>query len=72
MLAAGKAYVQRAPRSYVKTAAYYAVTALMASGTCYTAGNLINMFLEKFGVFQSSLVVTLPETLVTEPAWASY
>lgn len=44
----------------------------MTSGVSYAAGNLINMFLEKFGFLQSSLIVTLPETLVTEPAWASY
>ncbi|XP_063947038.1 membrane protein of ER body-like protein [Daucus carota subsp. sativus] len=71
ILAAGKAYVQRAPRSYVKTVLYYVVTALMASGVSYAAGNLINMFLKKFGAFQPNLVVTLPET--TEPAaWASF
>ncbi|KAK1392126.1 hypothetical protein POM88_011182 [Heracleum sosnowskyi] len=64
ILAAGKAYVQRAPRSYVKTIAYYVVTALMASGVSYAAGDLINMFLEKFGVFQSSLIVTVAETPV--------
>ncbi|KAL8127651.1 membrane protein of ER body-like protein [Apium graveolens] len=72
ILAAGKAYVQRAPRSYVKTVAYYVVTALMTSGASYAAGDLINMFLEKFGVFQSSSVVTLPETLGTEPGWTSF
>lgn len=72
ILAAGKAYVQRAPRSYVKTVVYYVVTAMMASGVSYAAGDLINMFLEKYGIFQSSSVVTLPETLVTEPGWASF
>ena len=71
ILAAGKAYIQRAPRPYVKTVVYYVVTALMASGVSYAAGNLINMFLKKFGAFQPNLVVTLPET--TEPAaWASF
>ncbi|KAK1379171.1 hypothetical protein POM88_025915 [Heracleum sosnowskyi] len=72
ILAAGKAYVQRAPRSYVKTIAYYVVTALMASGVSYVAGDLINMFLEKFGVFHSSLIVTAPETPVLGRAWASF
>lgn len=71
ILAAGKAYVQRAPSSYAKTVAYYVVTALMASGVSYAAGDLINMFLEKFGIFQSSSIVNQPETLVTEPGWAS-
>lgn len=72
ILAAGKAYVKRTPKSYLKTVLYYVVMGLMVSGISYEVGNLINMFLEKLGVFQSSLIVTLPETRLMKPAWASY
>lgn len=71
-LASGKAYIKRPPRSYIKTVLYYVIMGLMVSGISYGVGNLINMFLEKLNIFQSSLVVTLPETGLMKPAWASY
>lgn len=71
LLASGKAYVKRAPKSYVKTVLYYVIMGLMVSGISYEVGNLIIMFLEKLGIFQSSLVVTLPGTGLMKPAWAS-
>lgn len=72
ILASGKAYVKRPPRSYIKTVLYYVIMAVMVSGISYGVGDLINMFLKKLNVFQSSLVVTLPENGLTKPAWASY
>ena len=71
ILASGKAYVKRTPKSYIKTVLYYVMMGLMVSGISYEAGNLINMFLEKLDVFHSSFVVT-QETGVMKPGWASY
>ncbi|KAL8095592.1 hypothetical protein AgCh_036854 [Apium graveolens] len=72
ILASGKAYVKRPPRSYIKTVLYYVIMGLMVSGISYGVGNLINMFLENLHIFQSGSVVTLPENVLMKPAWASY
>ncbi|XP_017254288.1 membrane protein of ER body-like protein isoform X2 [Daucus carota subsp. sativus] len=71
ILACGKAYVKRTPKSYMKTVLYCVMMGLMVSGISYEAGNLINMFLKKLDVFHSSFVVT-QETRVMKPGWASY
>ncbi|KAK3042017.1 hypothetical protein RJ639_001719 [Escallonia herrerae] len=71
VLAAGKAYVRRPPKSYFKTAVYYFTLGLMVSGVSYAVGILIKKLLEKLGLFESSLAVTLPQPM-QPAAWASY
>lgn len=51
---------------------YYITMALMASGVSYTTGNLIKELLEKFGWFESDLIMPFLEKRLTEPAWASH
>ncbi|KAK3042800.1 hypothetical protein RJ639_001073 [Escallonia herrerae] len=71
VLAAGKAYVRRPPKSYFKTVVYYFTSGLMVSGVSYAVGILIKKLLEKLGLFESSLAVTLPQPM-QPAAWASY
>ncbi|KAA8533500.1 hypothetical protein F0562_031066 [Nyssa sinensis] len=49
ILAIGKVYVQRPPKSYIKTVVYYVIMGFMASGVSYVVGNLIMKLLEKLG-----------------------
>ncbi|KAK2972824.1 hypothetical protein RJ640_028352 [Escallonia rubra] len=71
VLAAGKAYVRRPPKLYFKTVGNYFTLGLMVSGVSYAVGILIKKLLEKLGLFESSLGVTLPQPM-QPAAWASY
>ncbi|GLT68031.1 hypothetical protein SLA2020_402940 [Shorea laevis] len=66
------AHTRKSPKSYIKTVMYYITMALMASGVSYTTGNLIKELLEKFGWFESDLIMPFSEKRLTEPAWASH
>ncbi|XP_073131411.1 membrane protein of ER body-like protein isoform X2 [Henckelia pumila] len=74
VLAIGKAYVCRPPKTYVKTVMTYVVLGFTASGISYVAGVLIKRILEKLGLFQSSSVVNLilSEMAPKDSAWARY
>jgi hypothetical protein len=77
LLAIGKAHSRKSPKSYIRTVMYYSTMALLASGVSFIIGNLIKELLEKFGWFESDLVITVPfspfsEKRLTEPAWASH
>lgn len=74
ILAIGKAYVQRPPKSYLKTIIYFVIMGFMASGISYAAGDLIKKLLDKLGWFNSSVVLTMPvlETIPVRPGWGSY
>lgn len=59
VLAIGKAYVCRSPKTYVKTVVIYVVLGFTALGISYVAGVLIKRIVEKLGLFQSSSVANL-------------
>ncbi|XP_052170585.1 uncharacterized protein LOC127786887 isoform X3 [Diospyros lotus] len=71
LLATGKAYTQRPPRSYIKTVMYYVVAGFMASGVSYAVGDLIKELLEKLGWLSSdsALALTIP---LQQQAWGDY
>ncbi|XP_028200798.1 membrane protein of ER body-like protein isoform X5 [Glycine soja] len=73
LLAIGKVYTSKAPKSYIKTVLYYVTLAISASGVSYIAGNLIKDFLEKLNQPESGFAITMPisDTSVG-PAWMSY
>lgn len=72
ILAIGKAYVKKPPKSYIKTVMYYAAMGLMVSGVSYAVGGLIMKLLDKLGFSNSTPAVVLPETGAVNPMWASY
>nr|GMC60993.1 membrane protein of ER body-like protein isoform X2 [Ipomoea batatas] len=59
VLATGKVYAQRPPKSYLKTITFYVVLGFLVSGVSFAAGQLINRLLLKLGLFQSSSEVNL-------------
>lgn len=73
VLAIGKEYVRKPPKSYVKTIAYYILLGFMVSGISYAVGQLIKSLLEKLH-FQSNSPVFqgLPEMTPPATEWASY
>ncbi|KAL2975633.1 hypothetical protein AAZX31_14G172300 [Glycine max] len=73
LLAIGKVYTSKAPKSYIKTVLYYVTLAISASGVSYIAGNLIKDFLEKLNQPESGFAITMPisDTSVGS-AWMSY
>jgi len=60
LLAIGKVYTRRPPKTYIKTALYYVALALSTSGVTYVAGNLIKDLLEKLNQPESGFVITMP------------
>lgn len=72
ILAIGKAYIQKPPKSYIKTLLSYVVGGFLASGVSYIAGSLIKKLIEKLGWFQSEVTLPLTEMSSGRPAWASY
>nr|GMC68354.1 membrane protein of ER body-like protein isoform X2 [Ipomoea batatas] len=75
VLATGKVYAQRPPKSYLKTITFYVVLGFLVSGVSFAAGQLINRLLLKLGLFQSSSEVNLFQPGVTQAhaaAWVSY
>eukprot|EP00257_Ricinus_communis_P023163 XP_015583072.1 membrane protein of ER body-like protein isoform X2 [Ricinus communis] len=75
ILAICKAYVRRPPKNYIETVLHYAVVGLMASGVSYLAGELIKKLIEKLGLFNSEVAVTMPRSEMSSgrpAAWASY
>ncbi|XP_031110462.1 membrane protein of ER body-like protein isoform X1 [Ipomoea triloba] len=74
LLATGKVYAQRPPKSYLKTITFYVVLGFVVSGVSFAAGQLINRLLLKLGLFQSSSEVNLFQPGVTQAhaAWVSY
>lgn len=72
LLAVGKAYVRRPPKSYFKTVMYFVIMGIMASGASYIAGGLIMKLLEKLGLFEPSQGVPVLKPGSANPAWASY
>nr|GMC64646.1 membrane protein of ER body-like protein isoform X2 [Ipomoea batatas] len=74
VLATGKVYAQRPPKSYLKTITFYVVLGFLVSGVSFAAGQLINRLLLKLGLFQSSSEVNLFQPGVTQAhaaAWVS-
>lgn len=75
VLATGKVYAQRPPKSYLKTVTFYVVLGFMVSGVSFAAGQLMNRLLQKLGLFQSSSEVKLFQSgaiPADAAAWASY
>lgn len=76
LLAIGKVYTQKPPKSYAKTVLYYLTTAVAASGASYIAGGLAKDLLEKFSHSESGsgFLITMPfsGTGTMDPAWKSY
>jgi len=74
LLAMGKAYSSRPPKSYVKTVLYYVSLALATSGISYIAGDLVKDLLHKISGSESGYVLAMPlsDTTTMEPAWMSY
>ncbi|KAK7317050.1 hypothetical protein RJT34_00962 [Clitoria ternatea] len=59
VLAFGKVYTRRPPKSYAKTVLQYVAMALATSGISYIAGDLVKDLLDKFNS-HSNLVLTMP------------
>ncbi|KAL3034656.1 hypothetical protein AAZX31_02G206500 [Glycine max] len=73
LLAIGKVYTGKAPKSYIKTVLYYVTLAISASGVSYIAGNLIKDFLEKLNQPESGFAITMPISDTSMgSAWMSY
>ncbi|KAK7301030.1 hypothetical protein RJT34_11885 [Clitoria ternatea] len=73
LLAIGKVYTSRPPKSYIKTVLYFVTLALAASGVSYIVGNLIKDLLEKLNHSESGFVITMPISDTSmQPAWTSY
>ncbi|KAL2556421.1 membrane protein of ER body-like protein [Forsythia ovata] len=68
VLAIGKVYIRRPPKSYLKTVVKFVVLGFMVSGVSYAAGGLIKRLLERLGLFESSSVANLllPEVMTTK------
>ncbi|KAK7321313.1 hypothetical protein VNO77_31826 [Canavalia gladiata] len=60
LLAIGKVYTNRPPKSYVKTVSYYVTLAVAASGISYIGGSLIKDLLEKLNHSESGFAITMP------------
>ena len=58
LLATGKVYTPRQPKSYIKTLSYYVLLAITAAGVSYIAGGLIEDILKKFSQSESGLLLT--------------
>ncbi|KAL3524508.1 hypothetical protein ACH5RR_017342 [Cinchona calisaya] len=73
VLAIGKEYVRRPPKSYLKTILYYVIMGFMVSGVCFAVGVLIKRLLGKLHFHSNSPVfLTLPELTPTAAELASY
>lgn len=74
LLAIGKVYNTRPPKSYVKTVLYYVTIILATSGMCYIVGDVVKDLLEKISGSESGYVLTMPssDTRRMKPAWMSY
>lgn len=74
LLAIGKAYNTRPPKSYVKMVLYYVTIILATSGISYIVGDLVKDLLEKISGSESGYVLTMPspDTRRMKPAWMSY
>ncbi|RDY09826.1 Membrane protein of ER body-like protein, partial [Mucuna pruriens] len=74
LLAIGKVYSSRPPRSYIKTVLYYVTLALAASGVSYIGGNLFKDLLEKHNhSSEPGFAITMPIADTSmESAWMSY
>ncbi|KAG5067320.1 hypothetical protein JHK86_011051 [Glycine max] len=74
LLAIGKVYTSRPPKTYVKTVLQYVTLALATSGISYIVGDLVKDFLEKISGSESVNVLTMPlsDTRRMKQAWMSY
>ncbi|KAL2317553.1 hypothetical protein Fmac_031429 [Flemingia macrophylla] len=73
LLAIGKVYTRKPPKSYVKTILYYVTLALAASGVSYIGGNLIKDLLEKLNHPESGFAITMPLSDTSKGStWSSY
>ncbi|XP_077233337.1 membrane protein of ER body-like protein isoform X2 [Tasmannia lanceolata] len=78
LLATAKAYVQKAPKSYVKTILYHVAIGVTASGLSYVVGEQLNRLLEKLGLFNSDAATpgssssTFLGTTLSTPGWTSF
>ncbi|TKY73979.1 Membrane protein of ER body protein [Spatholobus suberectus] len=74
LLAIGKVYTTRPPKSYVKTVLHYVSLALATSGISYIAGDLVKDLLDKISGSESGYVLTMPLSGTTrmKTAWMSY
>ncbi|KAK4273799.1 hypothetical protein QN277_017125 [Acacia crassicarpa] len=74
LLAIGKVYSKRPPKSYFKTLSYYVTMSLAASGVSYIVGGLIRDLLEKLSNSESGFVITMPLSGqgTMDAAWRSY
>ncbi|XP_019104018.2 membrane protein of ER body-like protein [Beta vulgaris subsp. vulgaris] len=71
LLSIGKAYTQRPPKTYMQTVFSYISLGVMVAGPGYIAGQLANMLLKKFQVFDGGLTLIEAE-VVKGRAWSSY
>lgn len=69
LLSAGKAYVQRPPKAYVRTIFTYISLVVMVAGPGYIVGQLANMLLKKLQLFYSLPKV---EVELGKGAWSPY
>ncbi|XP_028782319.1 membrane protein of ER body-like protein [Neltuma alba] len=74
LLAIGKVYTRRPPKSYSKTLFYYVTMSLAASGLSFIVGGLIRDLLEKLSNSESGFVITMPllGQGTMDAAWRSY
>ncbi|XP_061339155.1 membrane protein of ER body-like protein [Gastrolobium bilobum] len=74
LLAIGKVYTTRPPKSYIKTVLFYVTLSLATSGVSYIAGNLIKDLLDKLSSnSESGFAITMPISDTNmESAWMSY
>ncbi|XP_042011464.1 membrane protein of ER body 2-like isoform X1 [Salvia splendens] len=73
-LTIGKAYVQRPPKPYLKTAMTFLILGISVSGVSYAAGGLVECLLEKLGLFGPSSAAPnflVPEMRPVASGWAS-
>ncbi|XP_038711111.1 membrane protein of ER body-like protein isoform X2 [Tripterygium wilfordii] len=72
LLAIAKVYVQKPPKSYIKTVTYYLSIGIASSGAAYLAGELIGKVLEKLEPSAAVLDAPLVKMRPTELPLASY
>ncbi|XP_028778899.1 membrane protein of ER body-like protein [Neltuma alba] len=74
LLAIGKVYTKRPPKSYAKTLSYYVTLAVATSVVFYVVGQLIKDLIEKLSELESGFAVHMPilGSAEREPPWTSY
>ena len=73
ILSLGKSYTRTPPKAYMKTAMYYVGLWAMVCGVSYVAGELLELLLQKLGLFESSssVAMTFGDFRPGKMPWAS-